>query len=323
MYKSAEGPIKGMQGSSFRKPCRYADLKNDYMFKRIFGTEECKDILIMFLNQIISDTEILDVRFINTEVLGMTEEDSKIVVDIACITSDGSEFIVEMQNARQEHFRERALFYTSYPLQHQKAVARQKHESHPDGAKFTWDFNLTPIRLIAILNFAFEHHENWPQEKYSSSYHIMEDESGERLTDKLQYIFLELGRFRKSANELVTPWDKWMYLFKNLGEMTSRPEMFAGSEYNHLFESANFCTFTPEEYQEYQQHENMEYDYQNCLDYRYKEGINVGIERGMLKGIEKKAEETARKCIELGMDIKTIMLITGLSETEISKVCGR
>ncbi|MGN1212134.1 MAG: PD-(D/E)XK nuclease family transposase [Candidatus Cryptobacteroides sp.] len=117
-------------------------------------------------------------------------------------------------------------------------------------------------------------------------------------------MFLELGRFTKTENELVSPWDKWMYLFKNLGKMTSRPEMFAGREFNHLFKLANFCTFTSEEYQEYQQHEIMEYDFQNCLDYRYKEGINVGMERGILKGIEQGRMEGISVGMEKGMEKK-------------------
>ena len=298
------------------RPQVYADLKNDYMFKRIFGSEECKDILKMFLNHIIRDIHIKDLSFINTEVMGMTEEDSKVIVDIACIADDGSEFIVEMQNARQEHFRERALFYTSYPLQHQKALARQKHkEANPDET-FKWDFELTPIRLIAVVNFAFEHNDVWPANKSRSSYHIIEDECGETMTDKLQFIFLELERFDKTESELVTPYDKWMYLFKHLEEMTLRPETFSDKEFDHLFDSANITTFTPEQYEEYQQHENMKYDYQNCLDYQYSKGLKEGLE----KGIVKRNIEIAKTCLEMGMDIPMISTITKLSEEEIQKL---
>ena len=276
---------------------------------------------------IIRDTHIRDLSFINTEVMGMTEEDSKVIVDIACIADDGSEFIVEMQNARQEHFRERALFYTSYPLQHQKALARQKHkEDNPDDT-FKWDFELTPVRLIAVVNFAFEHNDDWPANKSSSSYHIIEDDCGEMMTDKLQFIFLELERFDKTESELVTPYDKWMYLFKHLEEMTLRPETFSDKEFDHLFDSANITTFTPEQYEEYQQHENMKYDYQNCLDYQYskglKEGHSAGLEEGLKQGREKLAEEKikiAKTCLEMGMDIPMISTITKLSEEEILKL---
>ena len=303
------------------RPQLYADLKNDYMFKRIFGSEECKDILKVFLNHIIRDTHIRDLSFINTEVMGMTEEDSKVIVDIACIADDGSEFIVEMQNARQEHFRERALFYTSYPLQHQKALARQKHKEDNPDETFKWDFELTPVRLIAVVNFAFEHNDDWPANKSSSSYHIIEDECGETMTDKLQFIFLELERFDKTESELVTPYDKWMYLFKHLEEMTLRPETFSDKEFDHLFDSANITTFTPEQYEEYQQHENMKYDYQNCLDYQYskglKEGHSAGLEEGLKQGREKLAEEKikiAKTCLEMGMDIPMISTITKLTD---------
>ena len=168
----------------------------------------------MFLNHIIRDTHIRDLSFINTEVMGMTEEDSKVIVDIACIADDGSEFIVDMQNARQKY-----------------------KEDNPD-------------------------------------------------------------------------------------------ETFSGEEFDHLFELANFATFTPEQYEEYQQHENMKYDYQNCLDYQYskgrKEGLKEGMEKGHSSGLEEgyaeKAKEIAKTCLEMGMDIPMISTITKLPEEDIQKL---
>ena len=137
------------------------------------------------------------------------------------------------------------------------------------------------------------------------------------MTDKLQFIFLELERFDKTESELVTPYDKWMYLFKHLEEMTLRPETFSDKEFDHLFDSANITTFTPEQYQEYQQHENMKYDYQNCLDYQYSKGRKDGLKEGLEKGIVKRNIEIAKTCLSMGMDIPMISTITKLSEEEI------
>ena len=148
------------------------------------------------------------------------------------------------------------------------------------------------------------------------------------MTDKIQFIFLELDRFNKTESEIVTPYDKWMYLFKHLEEMTLRPETFSDKEFDHLFDSANITTFTPEQYEEYQQHENMKYDYQNCLDYQYskgrKEGLKEGMEKGHSSGLEEgyaeKAKEIAKTCLEMGMDIPMISTITKLPEEEIQKL---
>ena len=92
----------------------YGKLTNDFVFKRIFGTESTKDILIMFLNHMIGSPRIVDVTIRNSEQLGMTSEDRKAVFDITCLTDRNEHFIVEMQHASQEFFRERATFYTSY-----------------------------------------------------------------------------------------------------------------------------------------------------------------------------------------------------------------
>ena len=62
--------------------------------------------------------------------------------------------------------------------------------------KFNWDYDLTPVTVVAILNFQFEHDDDWPREKYHSSYRLREDGSNEIMTDVLRFVFLELGRFK-------------------------------------------------------------------------------------------------------------------------------
>lgn len=119
----------------------YANLINDYMFKRVFGSEECKDILISFLNHVLDEKKVEDVVFLPTEHLGPTEDDRSAVFDIACRTSSGDEFIVEMQNAAQPFFKDRSLFYTSYPIINQAALAKEKYfEEHGNTIGFTWNF---------------------------------------------------------------------------------------------------------------------------------------------------------------------------------------
>jgi hypothetical protein len=107
------------------------------MFKRLFGSEENKDVLIGFLNILMHDAAIVDVDFIPTEHHGMTEHDRKAVFDISCKCADGQTFIIEMQKGYQKHFRKRAVFYTSYPINEQWRLAREKfireHEATDDG----------------------------------------------------------------------------------------------------------------------------------------------------------------------------------------------
>ncbi|MGM9736104.1 MAG: Rpn family recombination-promoting nuclease/putative transposase [Candidatus Cryptobacteroides sp.] len=295
----------------------YANLTNDYMFKRLFGSEDCKEILIAFLRRVIPGADITDVRFNDKEFLGMTEEDSRVIVDISCITSDGSHFIVEMQKASQAWFRDRAIFYTSYPIMGQKAMAREEfRKKHHDDRRFRWNFCLSPVRLIAIANFRIDHGPMWPVEKYHSTYRLREDEVGEPMSDKLTYTFLELGLFDKTEEQLETPYDKWMYLFKNMATMNSRPDSFQEKEFELLFEKAELANFTSEQYEEYQRREIMEYDYENCLDFAHDRGLAEGIAQGREEGREEGRDDekvaTARRMLLKGMSIDLTAELSGL-----------
>ena len=106
---------------------RYAELLCDFMFKRMFGSEANKDVLIGFLNMILEDANIEDVDFIPTEHFGLTEKDRKAIFDISAVCKGGRTLIIEVQKGYQEHFRERAVFYTSYPINEQGRFARENY----------------------------------------------------------------------------------------------------------------------------------------------------------------------------------------------------
>lgn len=322
----------------FKVPANgYANLVNDYMFKRVFGSEECKDILMTFLNHIIGGQRIEDVVFLPTEHLGPTDDDRAAVFDISCRSSNGDEFIVEMQNAAQPFFRDRALFYTCYPIINQAALAKERYyETHGNTIGFTWNFYLKPVRFIAITQFAIDHGQDWKSDMYHSSYRLREDNVGELLHDKLQFIFLELARFNKKDDELETPYDKWMYLLKNMSKLKSRPTAFCENDFDRLFEIAEFVNFTPEQFRDYQRSEKMIYDYQNTLDYARQKGLEQGIEQGIEQGLEQGREQgreqgleqgreeerlrIACRMIESGMSLSQIIDLTGLAEEDIEKL---
>lgn len=309
----------------------YANLTNDYMFKRIFGSEECKDILITFLNHIIGDCTITNVSFQNTEHLGPSVGDRKAVFDISCKTDRGEEFIVEMQNAPQHYFRDRSLFYTCYPIIHQAAKAKEEFlKQNGNTIGFNWDFCLKPVKLIAVLNFSMTHAQGWDEHRYHSSYHIREDLSNEILHDKVQYIYLELGRFDKEVSQLETNYDKWMYLFKNMPKMKSRPQCYREKDFDRLFDIAGFINFTPEQFVEYQNSEKMIYDYKNTIDYAEQRGLEQGRAEGHILGraeglTEGRAEEKrtiAREMLSRGIDPQLIIEVTGITEAELSDLKG-
>ena len=314
--------------SEIKSKQRYAELLCDFMFKRLFGSEANKDVLIGFLNMIVEDAEIEDVDFIPTEYIGLTEEDKKSIFDISCRCKDGKVLIIEMQKGYQKHFRKRAVFYTSYPINEQGRLARElfikEHQSSNDGTKFKWDYNLKPVTVVAILNFMFSHELSWPENRYHSSYRLREDSNGEIMTDALRFVFLELVRFKKSISELETKFDKWMYLLRHMHEMTEIPDVFRTPEFKRLFILAEIGNFTPEEYKQYQKSLGSMSDYYNIIDTAAEEAEKRGRAEGILIGREEGREEgrltTARNLKKLGVALSTIAEATGLSLEVIERL---
>ena len=293
----------------------YAELLCDFMFKRLFGSEANKDVLIGFLNMILEDVQIKDVRFIPTEHFGLTKEDRKSVFDLSCECADGRTLIIEMQKGYQKHFRERAVFYTSYPINEQGRNAREEFlKDHVgDGDDFKWDYALNPVTVVALLNFKFEHTDTWPEDRYHSSYRLREDCTGEVMTEVLRYVFLELGRFRKHIWEVETTFDKWMYLLKHMHEFDRVPEKFDTPEFRRLFILAEIGNFTPEEMEHYMKSLKDMSDYYNVIDTAAELAEKRGLERGREEGKEEAKTEDARKFKELGVSVEIISQATGLS----------
>ena len=99
---------------------RYVNPYTDFGFKKLFGTEMNKELLISFINSLLSGKEqIRDLTYLNTENLGISEADRKAVFDVYCETDSGEKILVEMQRGQQLFFKERSLYYASFPIQQQ------------------------------------------------------------------------------------------------------------------------------------------------------------------------------------------------------------
>ena len=311
---------------------QFAELLCDFMFKRLFGSEANKDVLIGFLNMLLEDVEIVDVDFIPTEHLGLTDEDRKVIFDISCRCADGRTFIIEMQKGYQKHFRERTVYYTTYPINEQ---GRHAHELYlkrkaecgekGSGLKFEWNYDLKPVTVVSILNFKFDHEEGWPQDRYHSSYRLREDSCHEVMTDVLRFVFLELGRFKKRIWELRTVFDKWMYLLKHMHEMVAIPKEFGDPLFTRLFLLAEINKFTSDEYKQYKKSlENMS-DWDNIINSTADrsreegraEGRAEGREVGREEGRAENALKVAKEMLADDMPIDKICKYTGLSVEEI------
>ena len=285
---------------------KYINPFTDYGFKRLFGEEPSKDLLLDFLNELLKEKEgeIKEISFLPNEKLPITIGDRKAIFDIYCKNAKGEYFIVEMQKAKQKFFKDRTLFYSTFPIQEQ---ARNKNK--------TWNFDLKHIYTIGILDFEFdedkEHHE-----KYLYEAKLYETELKEVFYDKLTYIYLSMPKFNKTIDELKTKFDKWLYVLKHLDTLERIPETIKDKIFKKLFSTAELAKFNPEELRQYEASVNAYRDIKNSVDTAREEGKIEGREEGE----KKKAIKVAVKMIIKGMEISLISEITGLTEKEINKL---
>ena len=282
---------------------KYIDLMVDWSFKRVFGTEVNKDIHIEFLKVIFPQFAITDITYIPTEQLGIMEDDRKAIFDVLCKTEDGKTFLVEMQRGAQKHFFERALYYTSFPIMKQgkKAIAKEEEGAGP------WDFSLDGVFFLGILDFEYEQ-----DEMTEHRYQLLETTTLKRMTDKLEFVFVEVAKFNKGEDELETDLDKWLYLLKNMSTLLERPAALRDRVFGRLFDVAEYARLDDEERKNYVESMNTARDTYNQIDFALNKGIGIGL--------EKKAYEIARRMIAKGLDVDTIAELTGLTKEDIAKL---
>ncbi|MEM9833796.1 MAG: Rpn family recombination-promoting nuclease/putative transposase [Bacteroidota bacterium] len=263
---------------------RYINPFTDFGFKKLFGTEFNKDLLIDFLNQILADKDqISDLTFENTENQGRRKDSRKSFFDLKCKSTAGETFIVELQNTHQEFFKDRSLFYASFPIQDQAPQSKY------------WDYELTAVYTICILNFAFKDQDGL--DRYLREIKLMDVQTHEPFYDKLTFIYLEVPRFRLSIDKLTTQKEKWMYVIQNLAKLQERPKELQDKIFKKFFEQAEIANLTKEEMNRYDE---------SLKEYNDQYSI---LKTAKLDG----KREVALEMKKNGYKLKEISKMTGLS----------
>ena len=283
---------------------KYIDPFTDFGFKKLFGEECNKDLLLDFLNELLHKKEgkIVSLSYLKNEKLGRSERDRRAIFDIYCENEKGEKFIVELQKTKQEYFKDRALYYSTFPISEQAIPG-------------DWNFQLKAVYTIAILNFIFEEDKNEPH-KYRYDVMLSDIETHKIFYDKLTFIYLEMPKFTKEADELETHFEKWMYVIKNLRRLDNIPERLQERIFEKIFAAAEIAKLTSEEYKDYIDSLNSYRDLKNSLDYAKKEGREEGREEGKAE----KNLEIAKKLKAAGMLIDKISEITDLTIEKIEKI---
>ena len=305
--------IEEMQGAKYINPY------TDFGFKKLFGTPLNKDLLISFLNSLFKGREVVrDLTYLNGENLGNGYGDRRAIFDVYCENEQGETFIVEMQKAEQQFFKDRSIFYSTFAIQNQ-------------GKKGIWNFNLKGVYTVGILDFVFPDHE-YPKDSLRHEVKLVDVDDKHVFYDKLTFLYLEMPKFSKKEDELKTMYDKWLFVLHNLSRLMKRPAALQERIFTRLFEQAEIALYTPEERQDYEDSLKVYRDMKNVLDTAelkgMKKGMKKGLEKGRKEGLKKGIEQgsfeerrkNARAMKDLGLPLETIAKVTGMTAEDIEKI---
>nr|VFK58366.1 MAG: conserved hypothetical protein (putative transposase or invertase) [Candidatus Kentron sp. TUN]VFK67296.1 MAG: conserved hypothetical protein (putative transposase or invertase) [Candidatus Kentron sp. TUN] len=283
---------------------KYINPYTDFGFKKLFGEEANKDLLMDFLNQFLPDRHrIAELQLKNTEQLPdlpverkALPAERKPILDIFCTSITGERFIVEMQKAKLNFFKDRSLFYATFPIREQ-------------AQKGAWSYRLMPIYFIAILDFEYDVTEE--RRKFLREV-ALRDQDGDLFFDKLHFKFLQMPLFTKREHELQDHSDKWIYFLKNLESFDHIPQILDEPVFQKAFNVAALANLDREQYTTYEQNLLDYWTTKAAFDTAREEGRKEGIEEGERRGGYRKAMEIALALKAGGLDPAQIAQATGL-----------
>ena len=297
---------------------RYVNFYTDFAFKKLFGTEANKDLLISFLNSLLAGKEeIKKLTYLNSEHLGTMESDRKAVFDVYCENEKGEKFLIEMQKAEQQFFKDRSIFYSTFPIREQ-------------AQRGNWNYRLKAVYTIGILNFCFDdsdpgyfHHE----------VKLMDTKTKEVFYDKLSYIYLEMPKFTKTEDELENLFDKWLFAIRHLPDLLERPQRLYEKVFERFFEQAEIAKFNRQERLEYEDSLKAYRDWFSVMETAKNksraeglaegraegraEGLAEGLEKGLVEGRAEGIRTMVSNMKKEGLDNAFIAKMTGLSLEEV------
>jgi predicted transposase/invertase (TIGR01784 family) len=267
----------------------FVDITNDIAFRKIFGNENKKISLISFLNAVLkfpNNNIIVDVDILNPYQLAKLSGGKSTIVDVKAKDKNGNTFIVEMQIAESDYFHKRILYYTSQSYSNQIG----------EGKKYN---KLNPVYFIGILEFEIGNNPN-----YVSCHKVMDVETNEQIIQDVEFNFIELPKFTKTIEELLSPIDQWTYFIKNAENLALIPENVTDKGLKEAYLGANKQNWTLAELDDYERASIKEQDDIGRIELAEK----------------KKTSELAKSFKKLGVSIETIIKATGLTKDDIERL---
>lgn len=292
---------------------KYINPFTDFGFKRLFGSASNKEFLISFLNSLFNeDDKIVDINYKNVEQKGYNPDERSAVYDLYCTTDSGSHIIVEMQRGAQRYFKDRTIYYSSFPM-------------HEAAKKGMWDYQLPKIYTVAILDFTLPEYVGSPEFKHVVK--LTDQNTGKVFYDKLAYFYLEMPKYITDIEHIEETdfFSIWLFLIKNLHYLDEIPAKIAHDIFLRFFRIAEIMAFTTEEKEAYEASLKQMRDYKNSLVLSKEEGIAIGKEEGIAIGKEEgiaigKEEGIAIGKIEERRLIIKNMMSAGLNLEQIADI---
>ena len=281
---------------------KYVNPFTDIGFKRIFGQEISKPLIIDFLNNLLEgERKIADLTFLDKEIPAQTVDGRSLIYDIYCKDENGDHFIVEMQNKMQPYFKERSIYYVS------QAISQQGEQ----GAR--WQYRIQAVYFVAMLNFTLADIGS----TFRTDVALMDMKSKEYFSDKVRMIFLQLPYFTKEAEACKNDFERWIFVLKHMDTLTRLPWMAQNAVFERLAQIADISALTKEERLKYdegiKQYRDAISVYEGAILSGRAEGLKEGLKEGEARGIL----STARNMKAAGLESGLIAQITGLSAEAI------
>lgn len=278
---------------------RYLNPFTDFGFKKLFGSEVNKDLLIHFLNAVLpKEAKITYLKYLKSEHVGHARLDRRVIYDLYCENQDGEKFIVELQKARQKYFKERTIFYSTFPLQEQAETGE-------------WNFNLKAVYTVSILDFLIEDNSKTAKkqkieekEDVKAIVKLVNVKTKKVFYEKLTYVYIQIPLFSKTEDELETLEDKWFYVIQNLQKFKDPPAALQERIFDKVFKTAELAQFDRKQRMAYEDSLKYYRDVKNVID-------TAKDERSM---------EIAENFLKDGLSVEIVAKNTKLSIEEVRAI---
>jgi predicted transposase/invertase (TIGR01784 family) len=287
---------------------KFVNPKNDVAFKKIFGNQKKKEILISFLNAVLGrsgEKEIIDLRILNPYLTPKLSRFKTTLLDIRAKDKHGTTFIIEMQVEKVAHVRKRFTYYVAKTYASQ--LERGNH--YP---------KLKPVIFIGILDF-----KEFDSKHYLTHHLILNTENQKQDIPDCEFHFLELPKFTRTVEQLETPLEKWIYFIKNAEDLDVIPDHVDDPVLHTAYEIANRFRWSTGELEEYEYWGMKAQDALGAIEVAVEEGLQQGLQQGQEKGEQQKAKAIAVSMLAKGLDLALIVEMTGLTLEEITVLSNK